>query len=112
MVYVSDIISGYLKGYRKMSRYEGSSYHFIVFRGQLEDTSQLGIHEIIGFRIFPLVGMKNGHVIHQPQLLAAGFYTHTCRHTHALTYFTHILTSVYGQDMNKTCCLQNSCNSV
>lgn len=62
-----------------------ASYHFIVFRGQLEDTSQLGIHEIIGFCIFPLVEMKNGHVIHQLKLLAAGFYPHTCIHTS--TYF-------------------------
>ena len=40
------------------------SYHFIIFRGQLEDTSQLGIHEIIRFCIFPLVEMRKGHVIH------------------------------------------------
>lgn len=31
------------------------SYHFIIFRGQLEDTSQLGIHEIIRLCIFPLM---------------------------------------------------------
>ena len=30
------------------------SYHFIVFRRQFKDTSQLGIHEVIGFCIFPL----------------------------------------------------------
>lgn len=62
-----------------------TSYHFIVFRRQLEDTSQLGIHEIIGFCIFPLVEMKNGHVIHQVKLLAAGIYPHT--YTQTLTYF-------------------------
>lgn len=31
------------------------SYHFIIFRGQLKDTSQLAIHKIIRLRIFPLV---------------------------------------------------------
>lgn len=41
---------------------EVASYHFIVFRGQLEDASQLGIHEIIGLGIFPLAGVKNCHV--------------------------------------------------
>jgi len=31
------------------------AYHFVVFRRQLKDASQLGIHEVIGLRIFPLV---------------------------------------------------------
>lgn len=46
-----------------MSPCEVASYHFIVFRGQLEDASQLGIHEIIGLGIFPLAGVKNDRVI-------------------------------------------------
>lgn len=65
-----------------------ASYHFIVFRRQFEDTSQLGIHEIIGFCIFPLVEMKNGHVIHQLKLLAAGFYPHTLQPT---SYYSHAM---------------------
>lgn len=35
-------------------------------------------------------------------------YTHMQTHTHTLTYFTHILTTVYGHDMNKTRCLQTA----
>lgn len=31
------------------------SYHFIIFRGQLEDTPQLAIHKIIRLCFFPLV---------------------------------------------------------
>lgn len=63
-----------------------ASYHFIIFRRQLEDTSQLGIHEIIGFCIFPLVEMKNGHVIHELKLLAAGTEPHTI---HPTSYDLH-----------------------
>lgn len=61
------------------------SYHFIVFRRHVEDTSQLGIHEIIGFCLFPLVEMKNGHVIHQVKLRAAG-----------ISLFAHILVGLHS----------------
>lgn len=80
-----------------------ASYHFIVFRGKLEDTSQLGIHEIIGFCIFPLVEMKNGHVILQLKLLAAGFYPHTCMHTHFnLLHTIHMQCRLESMDITVT----------
>lgn len=44
--------------HREFSRNHSGTFfthHFIIFRGQLKDTSQLGIHEIIRLCIFPLV---------------------------------------------------------
>lgn len=37
-----------------------STHHFSVFGRQLKDASQLGIHQVVGFRVFPLSRMEGG----------------------------------------------------
>lgn len=103
-----------LCGNEPFRTFGGTSYQFIVFRRQLEDTSQFGIHEIIGFCIFPLVEMKNGHVIHQVKLLAAGIYPHSHTHTQTSTYsilfICNAALNLQKSHQHKTCTASFKCS--
>lgn len=87
-----------------------ASYHSIVFRRHLKDTSQLGIHELIGFCIFPLVEIKKNkkrHVIHQVKLLTDWFYPHT--HTRS-NIWTHTCHKQYANSFKRMCILRGKQN--